>query len=130
MVSKGVVTGITLKKSSKAEFCSACIQGKAHRKAFSKESKTTYMVYGDKVIIDLWGPAQVNSLGGHHYYQLYHDMFTHEDHINFLKRKSEAFERYLKYEAWVKVQHNAVIKCLGSDGGGKYISKEFMDHFE
>ena len=130
MVSKGVIIRITLKKSSEAEFCSACIQGKAHRKAFPKESETTYTVYGDKIVVNLWGPVQVNSLGGHPYYQLYHDMFTHEDHIDFLKQKSEAFKRYLKYEAWVKVQHNAVIKCLGSDSGGEYISKEFTDHLE
>jgi len=130
MVSKGVVTGITLKKSSEAEFCSACIQGKAHHKVFPKESETTYTVYGDKVVVDLWGPVQVNLLGGHHYYQLYHDMFTYEDHIDFLKWKSKAFERYLKYEAWVKVQRNAIIKCLDSDGGEKYISKEFTDHLE
>ena len=88
------------------------------------------MIYGKKVIVDLWGPAQVDSLGGHCYYQLYHDKFTHKDHIDFLKRKFEAFDRYTKYEAWVKVQHNTIIKCLSSDGGGEYISKEFKDHLE
>ena len=130
MVSKGAISGITLEKSSEAEFCSACVQGKAHHKAFPKESQTTYTVYSEKVVVDLRGPAQVNSLDSHCYYQLYHNMWTHEDRINFLKKKSEAFKRYLKYEAWVKVQRNTVIKCLGSDGGGEYISKEFKDYLE
>jgi len=104
MVSKGVVAGVSLDKLSTPDFCSAYVQGKAHQKAFPKESQTTFTVYGEKVVIDLWGPAQVTSLGGNHYYQLYHDMFTHEDRIDFLKKKSEAFERYLEYEAWMKVQ--------------------------
>ena len=113
MVSKGVMMGVLLDKSA-ADFCSACVQGKAYHQAFPKESQTTYQVYGEKVIVDLWGPAQVTSLGGNCYCQLYHDMYTHEDRINFLKKKSEAFEKYREYEAWVRVQRGAVIKCLGS----------------
>ena len=80
MVSKGVVTGVML-NSSTADFCSTCIQEKAHHQAFPKESQTTFMVYGEMVIVNLWGPAQVTSLREYHYY-----------HINFLKKKSEAFD--------------------------------------
>ena len=130
MVSKGVVTGVSLDKSSIPNFCSVCIQEKAHQQAFPKESQITFTVYGEKVIVDLWGPAQVTSLEGNCYYQLYHDMFTREDHINFLKKKSEAFERYLEYEAWVKVQWGAIIKHLRSDGGGEYISTEFTNYLK
>jgi len=130
MISKGVVMGISLNKSSTSDLCSTCVQGKVHRKAFPKESQTIFMVYGEKVAIDLWGPAQVTSLGGNHYYQLYHDMFTHKNHIDFLKKKLEAFERYLKYKAWVKVQWGAIIKRLRFDGGGEYISTKFINYLK
>ena len=93
VISKGVITGISLDKST-SDFCLVCIQGKAHHQAFPKESQTTYATYSEKVIVDLWGPAQVNLLGGNHYYQLYHDMYTHEDHVDLLKVKFEAFGRY------------------------------------
>ena len=129
MISKGVVTGVSLDKLT-SDFCLACIQGKAHCQAFPKESQTTYTTYGKKVIVDLWGLVQVNLLGRNHYYQHYHDMYTHEDCVDFLKAKSEAFGRYQEYEAWVKVQQGAMIKCLDSDGGGEYISTEFTDHLK
>jgi len=63
MVSKGVISEVTLLESSEPEFCSSCVQRKAHRKAFPKESQTTYSIYGEKVVLDLWGPAPVDSLG-------------------------------------------------------------------
>jgi hypothetical protein len=59
MVEKGMVTGITLDVSSKAEFCETCIKSKAVRKPFPKESRTEYKTYGAKVVADVWGPAPI-----------------------------------------------------------------------
>ena len=59
MVRKGAVEGVDLDSSPTPTFCEACVRGKAHRKAFSKVSETTYLEYGKKVVTDLWGPAQV-----------------------------------------------------------------------
>ena len=44
------------------------------------------------------------SLGGHSYAQFYHDIATGEEHIDFLKSKAKALEKYRQYEKWVKVQ--------------------------
>ena len=68
---------------------------------------------------------QVTSIGGHNYCQFYHDMATGKDHVNFLKSKDKALEKYNQYAKWVKMQQNANIKCLGSNHGGEYMSKEF-----
>ena len=97
---------------------------------FPKESQTTYFIYGKKVVFDLWGPMPVDSLEGNCYYQLYNDMCTHEDRVNFLHKKSKAFDKYLKHEAWIKVQRGGIIKCLGSNPGGEYISGQFKDYLE
>jgi hypothetical protein len=35
-----------------------------------------------------------------------------------------------KYEAWVHVQRNAVIKIFGCDRGGEFRSKAFDEHLE
>ena len=105
MVEKGMVTGVNLDLSSKPDFCKTCVKAKATCKPFPKESKTEYKSYGDKVVADVWGPAPVKSIGGKEYYLLFQDLFSHEERIYFLKQKSDVFEHYKKYEAWVKVQH-------------------------
>jgi hypothetical protein len=115
MVRDGMVTGIKLDFDSKPEFCEACIKAKAFCKPFPKKSETTYRNYGDKVVADTWGPAPVESLGHKKYFQLYQDLSSHEEHVYFNHEKSEGFDNYKKYEAWVRVQHNAVIKIFGSD---------------
>ena len=130
MVAKGIISGIKINTKSTSNLCKSCIQGKAHQQPLPKESQMKYLTYREKIIIDLWGPAQVTSLGGHTYCQFYHDTATGEDHVNFLKAKSKALERYQQYEKWAKMQQNADIKCLGSDQGGKYLSTEFSKHLK
>ena len=130
MVEKGMVTGIELNPSSKADFCETCIKSKATRKPFPKETKTEYTAYGDKVVSDVWGPAPVKSLGGKQYYLLFKDLFSHEERIYFLKQKLEVFGHYKKYKAWVKVQRKGRIAIFGSDKGGEFMSKEFNEYLE
>jgi GAG-pre-integrase domain len=130
MVRDGMVTGIKLDFDSKPEFCEACIKAKAFRKPFAKKSETMYCNYGDKVVVDTWGPAPVESLGYKKYFQLYQDLSSHEERVYFNCEKSEGFNNYKKYEAWVWVQCNAVIKIFGSDWGGEFRSKAFDKHLE
>jgi hypothetical protein len=130
MVEKGMVTGINLDMSSKPDFCETCIKAKAPRKPFPKESKTEYKAYGDKVVADVWEPAPVRSIGGKEYYLLFKDLYSHEEQIYFLKQKSEVFEHYKKYEAWLKVQRNGRIGILGCDRGGEFTSNAFSEHLE
>ena len=130
MVEKGMITGINLDMSSKAEFCKSCMKVKATHKPFPKESKTKYKTYSDKVVSDVWGPAPVKSLGGKSYYLLFKNLFSHKERIYFIKQKAEVFNHYKKFEAWVKVQQHGQIAILGSDRGGEYMSNEFTTHLE
>ena len=129
MVCEGAVEGIELDSTPASSFCNACVQGKAHHKAFPKVSEASYSRYGEKVITDLWGPAQVLSLGGHLYVHMFEDLYSCKPSMLFLKAKSEAFESYKRYEAWVKAHRNmGGIACLGSNRGGEFLSKEFNAH--
>ena len=130
MVKEQMVVGINLDMTSKPDFCETCVKAKAPRKPFPKESKMEYKAYSDKVITDVWGPALVKSLGGKDYFLLFQDLYSHEERIYFLKHKSEVFEHYKKYEAWLKVQRKGRIIILGCDRGGEFTSKEFNDHLE
>jgi hypothetical protein len=116
MVQDGQVTGIELDMNSKPEFCSTCIKAKAPQKPFPKASmKKGVTKYGSKVCTDVWGPAQVQLLGGSKYSLCYLDLHSHKEKVDFLKWKSESFSLYKKYEAWVKVQRNRIIKIFSSD---------------
>jgi hypothetical protein len=130
MVKDGMVTGIDLDFDAKPDFCEACIKAKATRKPFPKRSETKYQNYGDKVVADTWGPAQIESLGRNKYYQLYQDLASHEERIYFSRQKSEGFESYKKYETWANNQRGAKIKIFGSDRGGEFTSKAFNEHLE
>ena len=77
MVHEGAIEGVKLDSSPTPSFCEACVQGKAHRKAFPKISETIYLTYSEKVVTDLWGPAQVMSLGGHSYAHMF-DLYSRE----------------------------------------------------
>jgi transposase InsO family protein len=48
--------------------------------------------------------------------------------VCFLKKKSESFENFKIYKEMVENEMDSRIKCLRSDNGGEFTSKEFMDY--
>ena len=47
--------------------------------------------------------------------------------VFFLKKKSEEFENFNTYKEMVETEIELKIKCLISDNGGEFTSKEFVD---
>ena len=132
MVKEGLVKGVDLDLNSKPDFCQTCIKAKATQKSFPKMStKENIKAYGDKIMADVWGPAELESLDYKKFYLLFQDQHSHEEHIYFMAKKSEALENYRHYEAWAKVQRNIpAIKIFSSDRGGEFMSTEFNNHLE
>ena len=56
------------------------------------------------------------------------DEHTREVTVYFMAKKSDAFEAYKMFEAWVSVHRNAKIKILRTDRGGEFVSKAFQKH--
>jgi transposase InsO family protein len=56
------------------------------------------------------------------------DDYTRMTAIFFLKNKSEDFENFKIYKEMVENEMDSKIKCLRSNNGGDFISKEFMDY--
>ena len=130
MIQKHMVKGIKVDLNHPEDFCESCLKAKASRHTSPKESKTIYTKYGEKVVADLWGPAEVESLMHNHYYSLYHDLYSNEEKVYFQQLKSQTFTNYKKYEAWVNVQRSTNIMIFGTDRGGEFTSNEFTDHLE
>jgi transposase InsO family protein len=56
------------------------------------------------------------------------DDYTRMIAVCFLKNKSKGFENFNIYKEMVENEMDSRIKCLRSDNGGEFTSKEFMDY--
>jgi transposase InsO family protein len=77
---------------------------------------------------DLVGPTTTKGLKGEKYFMLLVDDYTRMTAILFFRNKSEAFENFKVYKEMVENEIDSKIKCLRSDNGGEFTSKEFMDY--
>jgi transposase InsO family protein len=55
------------------------------------------------------------------------DDYTRMTTVCFLMKKSKEFEKFKVYKEMVENEMDSKIKCLRSDNGGEFSSKEFMD---
>jgi hypothetical protein len=63
MMKDGSIMGIELDNTPKDEICPDCVEAKASSRPFPKLSTSHRATkYGDKVVSDLWGPAEKNSI--------------------------------------------------------------------
>ncbi len=129
LVEKGLVTGVELDESSKPTFCASCDWGKGHRKAIQKvrEGERASAV-GEEIHSDLWGPASVETINRKEYFVSFTDDYSRFTVVYLIRNKSDTFESYLEFEAWLFTQFGFRIKKLHSDRGGEYLSHEFTQH--
>jgi transposase InsO family protein len=72
---------------------------------------------------DVWGLAQVSSLGGSHYYVTFIDDATRKIWVYCIQQKSDVFDTFKKWKTLVENETGKRLKCLRSDNGGEYCSK-------
>jgi hypothetical protein len=127
LVSKGLVTGLTIKSHSAPDpICEPCLAGKQHRVvnkiASSRASQPLVLIHSD-----LHGPLPVRTPEGYRYWITFIDDATRFWAVMFLREKSEAFTAFKRYKAFVENLADCKIKTLRDDKGGEYMSKEFDD---
>ena len=91
----------------------------------SKEYSTTRPL--EIVHTDLVGPTTTKGLKVEKYFMLLVDDYTRMIVVSFLRNKSKDFEKFKVYKEMVENQMDSKIKCLRSNNGGEFTSKEFMD---
>ena len=67
------------------DFCEHCVYGKKKRVKFLKVGKENKSEKLELVHTDVWGPAQVSSLGGSHYYVTFIDDATRKTWVYCIK---------------------------------------------
>ena len=79
----------------------------------------------DVIHSDVWGPTKNASMAGNKYYVTFVDDHTRKVWVYFMKAKGEVIEHFKCFKNLVEKETGLQIKCLRSDGGGKYFSHEF-----
>ena len=82
--------------------------------------------FADEIHTDLWGPVSIATFGGWCYYISFTDDWSRWTMVCLLRQKSEAFQAYKDFTAWVLTQLDRHIKCLHVDCGGEYLNKAFI----
>ncbi|KAF9799678.1 hypothetical protein IEO21_10525 [Rhodonia placenta] len=131
LVSGGCITGVALVPSDEPEACKVCVHAKSTWKPVPEVRQGERAEeMGEEIHSDLWGAARIATLGARKYYISFTDDKTRFSALYLLRLKSEAFDVFKAFEAWLETHHGQCIKYLNTDRGGKYISDEFKTHLE
>ncbi|GJW90600.1 retrovirus-related pol polyprotein from transposon TNT 1-94 [Tanacetum coccineum] len=125
-----VLQGLFGKKSlGKLGFCENCVLGKSHRVSFGVGRHTTQGVI-DYVHSDLWGPSQVESLGGKRYFLSIVDDYSRRVWVYILRFKHEAFGKFKEWKQLVENQTGRTVKKLRkiNNGVAKRMNITLMDN--
>ena len=109
--------------------CEGCLLGKSTRRIF-KTSHTRRTTPFTLVHMDLAGPMQTQSIQGNFYHYIIVDDYSQFKWVFFLRTKSQAFEHFQFFLAFVSTQFNANVKAARSDRGGEFLSTEFTKLME
>ncbi|GJW27376.1 retrotransposon protein, putative, ty1-copia subclass [Tanacetum coccineum] len=112
------------KSLGKLDFCENYILGKSHQVSFSVGRHTTQGVI-DYVHSDLWGPSQVESLGGKRYFLSIVDDYSRRVWVYILMFKHEAFGKFKEWKQLVENQTGRTVKKVRTDNGLEFCNREF-----
>ncbi|CAL5350460.1 unnamed protein product [Camellia sinensis] len=115
---------IPFAKDAKLNPCDNCLFGKHHRVAFHSSSRRQSELLS-RVYSDVCGPIEVESLGGRKYFLTFIDDASRKVWVYVLKTKAEVFQHFQTFHAMVERETEKKLKCLRTDNGGEYTSKEF-----
>ncbi|GJS67950.1 retrovirus-related pol polyprotein from transposon TNT 1-94 [Tanacetum coccineum] len=117
--------GLFGKKSlGKLDLCKKCVLGKSLRVSFSVGRHNTQGVI-DYVHSDLWGPSQVESLGGKMYFLSIVDDYSRRVLGYILRFKHEGFGKFKEWKQLVENQTGRTVKKLRTDNGLELCNREF-----
>jgi hypothetical protein len=94
------------------DFCEHCVYGKHKRVRFlgvGKEKKNERL---ELVHTNVWGLAQVSSLGGFRYHVTFIDDATRKIWVYCIRQKIDVFDTFKKWKALVENETGKSLKCL------------------
>jgi transposase InsO family protein len=123
---QNMVCGMPSISLSKNEICKGCMVGKNINKLFPSSDNRASSIL-DLVHYDVCGPISSPSLNGCLYYVIFIDDYSRKCWIYFLKFKSDTFDQFKEYKAFIEKQRRKHIRILRIDNGGEFESLQFED---
>ncbi|KAJ9539151.1 hypothetical protein OSB04_031884 [Centaurea solstitialis] len=107
--------------------CESCLSGKMTKQPFNKDNERANDLI-EIIHTDVCGPFSHEAIGGYRYFITFTDDYSRYGYVYLIRHKSEAFEKFKKFQSEVQNQLDRKIKFLRSDRGGEYLSQEFDSH--
>ena len=127
MVKKSMLKGLPQLDVRTNTVCAGCQYGKAHQLPY-EESKFKAKKPLELIHSDVFGPVKQPSIGGMRYMVTFIDDFSRYVWAFFMKEKSEAFSKFKEFKEIVEGEVEQKIRCLRTDNGGEYSSREFSQY--
>ena len=124
--SKNLFPGL---KQVDLKFSENCVYGKQKKVIFLRVGKEKKSKKLELVHTDVWGSAQISSLGSSHYYVTFIDDATKKTWIYCIQNIYDVFDTCKKWKTLVENEIGKRLKCLRSNNGGEYCSKEFDRYY-
>jgi hypothetical protein len=110
-----------------SKVCETCQLGKQARHPFLVQTTCVSSKPLEMIHSYVW-TTKTESIGGCKYYMSFINDHTRKVWVYFMKEKCEVFQHFLNFKTMVEKEKGMSIKCLRSDGGGKYFSNEFNEY--
>ena len=91
-------------KQMDLDLCEHCVYGKQKRVIFLRVGKEKKNETLELVHTGVWGPCQVSSLGGSHYYITFIDDETRKTWVYFIRHKSNVFILLRNENIWLRMR--------------------------
>lgn len=112
-----------------SEKCITCIKGKQTRCSFPDNGNRANELL-ELIHSDVCGPIAPKSLSGARYYVSFIDDYSRKVFIEPVKKKSQVFEKFIKFKNLVDNQCSRKIKVFRSDNGTEFCNQQFETHFK
>eukprot|EP00253_Pinus_taeda_P029709 PITA_29709 len=121
-----MVTGLSM-VSCRDGVCSRCVLREHHQDSFENRASWHTSAPLQLVHSDLCGPLPVVSFSGYKYFLTFIDDFSRRTWVYFLKLKSEVFNMFMAFKAFVEKQSGHQLLKLRFDNGGEYVNNKFIN---
>ncbi|GJQ96458.1 ribonuclease H-like domain-containing protein [Tanacetum coccineum] len=118
---------ISCRKSKLSALCYACQFGKHAKLPFNNPESSVHSVF-EIIHSDIW-TSPIPSESGIKYYAIFLYHFSYFVWVYPLHKKSNLFDNFVAFRAYVNKQFNVDIKALQCDHGGEYDNTRFHDLF-
>lgn len=124
MMKRSMLKGLPQLDIREDIICAGCQYGKAHQLPYEDSEFKSKMPL-ELVHSDVFGPVKQASVSGMKYMITFIDDFSRFVWVDFMKEKSEAFDKFKLFKELVESETSQKIKCLRTDNGGEYTSDIF-----